>query len=114
MCETDPYIILLIQTSIVIFTVYAIFKNIIAKSIEKKSNLTAQVIRGEKSMTELHTVYAAAIASCLVLINNATGIEGHKVLLIAIDFLCITYTFYFNSWFRNSIFFCIRNNISKD
>ncbi|MDA3806503.1 MAG: hypothetical protein PF440_01205 [Thiomicrorhabdus sp.] len=114
MNASDPYIILLIQISIVAFTLFAIFKNIIIKSIEKKSNLTAQVIRGEKSMTELHAVYAAAIASCLVLINNAIGIEGHKVLLITIDFLCLTYTFYFNSWFRNSIFFCIRNSINKD
>ena len=111
---TDTYVILILQVAIVLFTIVAIFKNSNIKKQEKASEVSAEVVRGKNSMTALYTMYGATIASCLVIIDNASGIEGHKVILIVIDFLCATYVYYFNTWFRNSIFFPLKRKVSKD
>ena len=37
-------------------------------------------------MATLYTVYGATIASALVLIDKASGLDGHKVALIVLDF----------------------------
>lgn len=73
-----------------------------------------EVIRGEKSMNSLYTIYGASLASLLVLIDNAACIDGNKVILITFDFLCITYIFFFNKYFRNSVFFPLKRRIGKD
>lgn len=76
--------------------------------------MSAEVVRGDKSMATLYTVYGATIASLLVLINNAPGVEGNKVILIVLNFMCVTYAFFFSTWFRNSIFFPLNQRVRKD
>ncbi len=114
MTYTDPYVMLLLQLAIVLFTVVAIFRDSKNRTLESNGGSFCEVIRGEKSMTALHTVYGATMASFLVIIDNASGIEGHKVILIVIDFLCATYVYYFSSWFRNAIFFSLKQKVDKD
>lgn len=65
-------------------------------------------------MAALYTVYGATLGSCLILIDKSTGLEGHRVALIALDFLCVTYVFFFSTWFRNSVFFPLKERVSKD
>lgn len=83
--------------------------------LRARSGMTdARVIRGENSMSAIYTVYGASIASCLFLIEAATAVEGNKVTLIASDFIFITYLFFFNSWFRSSVFFPLKGKIITD
>jgi len=65
-------------------------------------------------MAALYTVYGATIASALVLIDKASGLDGHKVILIVLDFLSVTYLFFFSTWFRNSVFFPLMQRAHKD
>lgn len=114
MLTTDPLVICAIESALMLFTLYASLRDAKIRRAERVAEVVAEVVRGEKSMTALYTVYGAAIASFLVLIDNANGIEGNKVALIVLNFLCITYMFFFSTWFRNSIFFPLNQRVRKD
>jgi tellurite resistance protein TehA-like permease len=114
MLTTDPPVICAIESALILFTLYAALRDAKIRRAERGAEVVAEAVRGEKSMTALYTVYGAAIASFLVLIDNANGIEGNKVALIVLNFLCITYMFFFSTWFRNSIFFPLNQRVRKD
>ena len=111
---TDFFVICAIESAIFLFAVYAAFCDNRIRRNGRHSVFVAEVIRGEKSMTAIYAVYGASVASMLVLINNASGIDGNKVALIVLNFICITYIFFFSTWFRNSIFFPLNQRIRKD
>lgn len=114
MPETDVYVMCVIQILLIIFAVFSIHCDKSLRKQESNASFSAEVERGEKSMTAIYTVYGATIASCLVLINEASAFDGNKVLVIVIDFSCITYLFFFSTWFRNSIFFPLYRLVRKD
>lgn len=114
MLATDLPVICAIEAALVLFALYAAFRDARIRKKEKGSGLSAEVVRGDKSMAALYTVYGATIASLLVLINNASGVEGNKVILILLNFMCVTYAFFFSTWFRNSIFFPLNQRVRKD
>lgn len=114
MLATDQYVMYVLQTVLLFSTVYAAFRDVRIRALERSAAATAVVDRGDKSMAAIYTVYGATIASCLVLIDKATGLEGNRVVLIALDFVCITYLFFFSTWFRNSVFFPLYQRVRKD
>ena len=65
-------------------------------------------------MGMLLSVYGAALASMMVLIDNAEGVGGHKAILIILAFFCLTHLFFWNAWFRNSVVFTISQRIRED
>lgn len=103
-----------VQIIIVVTSIFAAFQDWSIKKKNGMSNMTAEVVRGEASMTWLHVVYGAALSSAVVLITFATNIEKIKIWFLLLDFICITYACLFSSWFRNSVLFVLRNKISKD
>jgi hypothetical protein len=114
MYATDLFVICAIESAIFLFALYAAFCDNRIRRNERHSVAVAKVFRGEKSMTALYAMYGASVASMLVLIDNASGIDGNKVALIVLNFICITYIFFFSTWFRNSIFFPLNQRIRKD
>ncbi len=114
MFHTDPYVIVVVQSALVLFTVVALLRDAYIRILERASEVTAVITRGEKSMTPLYAVYGAALASCLVLVDKASGIDGNKVICIVIDFLCLTYLFFLSTWFRNSVFYPLMVRARKD
>lgn len=112
--QTDICVITFVQGALLLLAVFAAFRDARIRKLDRTAEATAEVIRGDKSMSVLYTVYGAGIASCLVLIDNASGIDGHKVSLIVIDFLCVTYMFFFSTWFRNSVFFPLMQRVRND
>lgn len=111
MGNSDILMIALVETLLVVFAIYAAVCDYRLRRIDRLAELTGNVTRGDKSMNALHTVYAATIASVLVLVDNSVGLEGHKVILIAVAFSCATYLFYLSVWFRNTVFFPIANRL---
>jgi membrane protein insertase Oxa1/YidC/SpoIIIJ len=97
MLTTDLPVICVIESALVLFALYAAIRDARIRKNEKGSGISAEVVRGDKSMAALYTVYGATIASLLVLINNASGVEGNKVVLIVLNFMCVTYAFFFSS-----------------
>lgn len=116
MIPTDLYAIYLLQTTLIVFSGYAVITDARMRKLERhqKSGCMVEVVRGEISMTYLYTTYGASVAACLVLINLTNVVEGNKVVLIVIDLLCITYLFFFSSWFRNTVFFSLAQKVRKD
>lgn len=114
MLTTDIPVIFVIESALVLFALYVAFRDSQIRKNEKGSGIFPEVIRGEKSMTALYAVYGAIIASLLVLINNESGMEGNKVVFIVLNFMCVTYVFWFSTWFRNAIFFPLNQRVRKD
>lgn len=114
MLKTDLPVICAIESALVLFALYAAIRDFNICKQEEKAGISAETVRSEKSMAPLYTVYGATIASLLVLINNASGVEDNKVILIVINFISITYPFFFSTWFRNSIFFPLNQRVRKD
>ena len=113
MNNSDVPIVLVVEALLLLFTLIAIVLDVRIHHREKTSEVSVEVTRGDKSMNALYTAYGAAVASTLVLITNADGLNGHKVVLIVLPFLCLTYLFYLSVWFRNIVFFPIAQKMRK-
>jgi hypothetical protein len=116
MIKSDPYVLVFFVVLLITLTIVALAKDAGAwkRSKSGETSASAEVMRGPKSMNAVYTVYGASIASCLVLVNNAEAFFGNKVAIIVVLFACITYLFFLNSWFRNAIFFPLKNRVGRD
>lgn len=76
MPPTDRYLIIAIEAVVTMLTLVAVVKDLLIRAREE---VGVVVTRGEGSLKALYTGYAASLASFLVLVNNAEGIEGQKV-----------------------------------
>ena len=112
MIQTDTNAIILIEIALIVIAMFSAYKDFTAKFV--KQGYEGEVIRGDKSMSAVYTVYGAAIASLLVLAGSTPSLDGNKVLFITINFFLISYIFLFNSWFRNNVFFKLLNRARKD
>lgn len=114
MIESDPYVLMSLVFLLAILAVVAAMNDVAAWRRRKSGWSSAEVLRGRTSMNAIYTVYGASIASCLVLVNNAEAFIGNKVIIIVFLFACLTYLFFLNSWFRNAIFFPLKNRVRLD
>ena len=55
-------------------------------------------------MTSLFTIYGITTLVYTLAIQTARAFEGNKVIIIIVNYAVLTYLFFFNSWFENSIF----------
>jgi len=113
MIKTDLLVIGTLQISLIVFTFFIIVGDFRYKKASKTAESSADVIRADKSMANLLTVYGAVIASFIYLIDTVSCLEGHRVLFILLNFLFITYLFFFSTCFRN-LFFTFSKTIRKD
>lgn len=60
-------------------------------------------LRGEPSMNFLVGVYGVATVVCALSVQVAEAFCGYKVFFILLDYVILTYLFFFNSWFRNRL-----------
>lgn len=114
MASSDIYLLLIIEMSVLLFALYALFSDKRREIMEAKDGPSGTATRSDKTMTMLHTVYGSSLASFLVIVTNADGAKGHQVALILVPFICLTYLFYFSTWFRNVVFLPISGKIRKD
>lgn len=112
--NSDIVMIFIVQAVLLLFAFYAVYQDLRIRKLNRKAPLLAETRRGDKSMNALYTVYAATIVSNLVLIDNAVGFDGHKVVLITIAFICLTYAFFFSTWFRNVVFSPLQRRLRMD
>ena len=73
-----------------------------------------EVRRGEQSMNSLYVMYGIVTVVYSLLVQAAEAFEGHKALLIAVNYVGLTYLFFFSSWFRNRIFFKMLERVRHD
>jgi len=114
MPTTDLPVICIVESVLTIFSIYAGFRDHQLNEKDKLSECSAQVTRSPQTMATIYTVYGSSTAFLFIIINNANTLEGNKVIFILWNFICITYTFFFSSWFRNAILFPLIKRISED
>jgi hypothetical protein len=103
-----------IEAGLVLFAFVAVAVDLINKARSKRAEMSATVTRGESTMNALYTFYGIATVVYSLAVDAATGLEGLKVGFIALDYLCLTYLFFFSSWFRNQIFFPLLRRVRED
>lgn len=84
--------------------IYSLQKNCRLKRRRRQSSVKATVKRGAGSMGALCFSYGV-ITTAYALAISASECIGYKATLIIIDYVVLTYIFFFNSWFRNYIVF---------
>ncbi len=72
------------------------------------------VTRGEESMNALYVMYGVATVVFALVVQVADTAHGYKAALIVVDYLVLTYLFFFSSRFRNLVVFRTFNRIKKD
>ncbi|MCJ7650209.1 MAG: hypothetical protein MUP85_16495 [Candidatus Lokiarchaeota archaeon] len=72
------------------------------------------VTRGDHSMNMLYIMYGTVTIVFALIVQVSEAFEGYKVLLIVINYLILTYLFFYNSWLRNRILLPIMFGIKKD
>jgi hypothetical protein len=74
----------------------------------------AEVIRGDNSMSMLYTIFISINSIFFGLANMIKEFESNQLVIVFVVFICLSYMFFFSSWFRNRIFFNIANRIRND
>lgn len=114
MPSTDLFVLVSVQATLVVLSIYAFIQDIRIQRKEKRGGIESETLRGARSMASLYAVYAAALGTLLLLIDRADDAKGQQLLLMLASFLCVTYLFFFSTWFRNAVFFPLANRIRKD
>jgi hypothetical protein len=70
---------------------------------KRRAGANAEVERGEQSMNALFVMYGASTVIFSLAVEVADTMIGNKSTVILIDYLVLSYLFFFNSWFRNAI-----------
>ena len=80
----------------------------------RRGSVSLTVIRGDHSMNMLYIMYGTATIVFALIVQVSEAFKGYKVLLIVINYLALTYLFFYNSWLRNRILIPIMLRIQKD
>ena len=105
-------VLLLIEATLVLFSVAMSLLEAVDK--QRKGAATATVIRGERSMGALYSVYLAASASLFLLVDATPEVDDYKVALIVLNFVALAYLFFWCPSFRNRVFFRIKASVVRD
>jgi hypothetical protein len=111
---TDPFILIIYELLLVALSIHAAYKDSVWQNRASAGDILAKMARGDSSMNTVHMVYAAAVASTLLLINDTGAFDGHKALIVFINFFGLSYLFYFSPWFRNEVFLTLLERRRKD
>lgn len=113
MAPTDPIALAVMESILIGLSAFALFKDIHIKVVERSAGVDLTVKRGELSMSALYVMYGIATVVYSLIAQVASGIEGQRVLILALNYLLLTYLFFFSQWFRNSLFFPILNRVRQ-
>lgn len=114
MLSTDRISLLVIHIVLFYFFIRSILENFRSEWRRRHGAVRAIVIRGEKSMNFLYVSYGVVTIVYSLAIDVSECALGHKTTLIILDYIVITYLFFFNSWFRNSIVLKVLTGLEKD
>lgn len=112
----DQIVFVALQVALVLLCLIAIGQALRAKRRAATATGTRAVgtaIRGDRSMNFLYVGYGVVTVVYTLGIQVAEAFCGYKVIFIVLDYLVLTYLFFFNSWFRNKLF-GIHARIQKD
>ncbi len=114
MLSTDYISLWVIHIVLFYFFIRSLIEKVRVESRKRHGGIQLTVKRGEKSMTFLYVSYGVVTIVYSLAIDVSQCAVGHKTTLIVLDYIVITYLFFFNSWFRNSIVLRTLTRLEKD
>jgi len=112
--KTDTIVFAVTEGTLALAFVIVLAKDILIRHKSKGSGVIAEVRRGEQSMNALYVNFGIATVVFTLIVQACDTLKGNQVLFIVLNYGMLTYMFFFNSWFRNSIFFKLTERIKKD
>lgn len=110
----DAVMLLFLEEILALFTFVCIIKDYVNRALTRRTGFSAEVKRSEQSMNSLYIMYGTITVIYALAVQVAEGFKGYKVLLIFLNYLALTYMFFFSSWFRNRVFFRLLERIRRD
>ncbi len=111
---TDGVVLLAIHLFLVLLLLLSLIHTARARWRKRQGAAHLTVTRGEKSMNALYVMYGVATVVYSLAVDVADFAQGHKTTIIVFDYVVLTYLFFFNSWFRNSVVFRALPRIQED
>lgn len=75
---------------------------------------TISVRRGDVSMRIINGAFATTFSGSLAIVGNADGLNGWQAFFMIINTVALSYLFYFNTWWRNSVLLPLSAKIKHD
>ncbi len=114
MQQTDCVALAVVEVTLFGLLIFAFVMDAWVRVKDLSSSAQATVMRGESSMKSLYVMYGIATVVYSLLIQVAPNLDGYRVPLIVLNYISLTYLFFFSSWFRNRLFFPLLGRVRKD
>ena len=114
MHSSDLVVVLLVELLLAALFIRAVVMDIRARSRRSLQGVHADVERGEQSMNWLYVMYGITTVVYALIVQEAEVLKGHHAVLIAANYVAITYLFFFSSWFRNRVLFPLLVRVRQD
>jgi ABC-type sugar transport system substrate-binding protein len=111
---SDCVALLVLHAALLVTLLLALLATARATRRRRRGYPDLAVARGERSVTGLFVLYGGATVVFSLAVQVAAAAEGHKVGLIVVDYVVLSYLFFFNTWFRNQIVFRVLARIATD
>lgn len=102
---TDLATVVVLNTMLALGLVISVIADIRVHLRSRQGGVNATVVRGEQSMNALYVLYGFSTVAIGLVVDVAEHPQGHKAALILIDYVILTYLFFFNGWFCNRVVF---------
>ena len=114
MPSTDCVSLIAIHIVLLLLIILSLSAKVRATWRYRHGAIKMTIKRGDVSMNALYVWYGIATVAYILAVSVSESAEGHKTTLIALDYVCLTYLFFFDPWFRNSIVLKWSGRIKKD
>ena len=100
---SDSYLFPIMQGSLVMFVMFAIFRERLQQRKAGRGGVTLQVGRGDASMALFYGMYAAISGFLVAVCLTVEIARDHRVLWATVDTALVAYVCLLNPWFRNHL-----------
>ena len=111
--KTD-LLVFVCSEAMLILVIFYIFYFEIKNRLKRNVSIKAEVTRSESSMNALYVNFGITTLVFTTLTQTCESIKGNQSIFIVLNFVILTYLFFFSSRFRNQVFFKLLNRITKD
>jgi hypothetical protein len=111
---TDEFVLRGLHTLLLLLLLTSLAGIARAAYRRRHGGFDATVERGDQSMNGLYAMYGVATVVFALAVQVSNAATDYKVGIIVMDYAVLSYLFFFNSWFRNSIVFRILQRVRRD
>jgi hypothetical protein len=99
--SSDAVLFPALQAALVLFVLFAAFRNYFQARKAGHGGVSLQVIRVDASMGRFYGTYAAISGLLIAICFSVDAAKNHRVLWVVVDTALVAYVCLFSAWFRN-------------